>query len=110
VPLKKKYGDDDYQQFRADLSHYITQIMLGAASCDRSMSIPLLENSRGKIKTYIHHLRDAIKNTNLPAAKKTELHKKLDELEDELRRKRIRFATSSHNGHCARYAPALGRI
>jgi hypothetical protein len=91
VPYVRDYEDADYQQFRADLSYYITQIMLAAADSDRSDSVPLLETVRESIHTYIYHLRLAIDKTELPDWKKKRLHKRLNELEAEITRGRVRM-------------------
>lgn len=91
VPEVQNYSDNEYRQFRADLSHYITQIMLASASFDRSNSVPLLDKARQSLRTYIYHLREAIDRTDLPEKKKKRLHKRVDDLEAELSRSRIRF-------------------
>jgi len=92
MPTMRDHDDQNFRQFRHDLTHYITQIMLATADVDRSGSVPLLESTRQTLKTYIFHLRDAIARTNLPDWKKDDLTKKLDELEKELDRRRVRFA------------------
>lgn len=91
MPMFEDHNDARYRQFRHDLTHYITQLMLTTAERDRSNSVPLLDTTRQKLETYIFHLRDAIKNSNLPDSKKDGLYKKLDALERELGRKRLRF-------------------
>jgi DNA-binding transcriptional regulator YbjK len=92
LPLVKNYVEDDYRQFRADLSLYVTQIMLSAADQDRSGSVPLVDKTRQGLHTYVFHLREAIGNTDLPDAKKERLNKLLDDLERELKRSRVRIA------------------
>jgi galactokinase len=91
MPLMVNYKNEDYRQFRHDLSGYITQIMLNAADVDRSNSVPLLEERRQSLRTYVHHLREAIDQSDLPDRKKKRLHKRLDDLEQELTRGRIRY-------------------
>jgi hypothetical protein len=91
MPTLKNHNNENYRQFRADLTHYITQIMLTTADRDRSTSVPLLDNTRQSIATYVVHLREAIDHTDLPDKKKANLHKLLDSFEKELERKRVRF-------------------
>jgi hypothetical protein len=92
MPTIEDHDDRNYRQFRHDLTHYITQIMLTTADRDRSGSVPLREETRQSLQTYIFHLREAIDRTNLPDWKKVELNKKLDDLEKELGRRRVRIA------------------
>jgi hypothetical protein len=92
MPTIEDHGDKDYRQFRHDLTHYITQIMLATADKDRLNSVPLRDDVRQSIRTYIFHLREAISRTDLSDAKKDGLYGKLDELERELDRRRVRVA------------------
>jgi hypothetical protein len=85
------YNENEYRQFRHDLTSYIAQIMLHTADADRASSVPLLDKTKQSLQTYIFHLRRAIDNTDLSADKKKALHEKLDALEKELERKRVRF-------------------
>ena len=91
MPLLKEHTEENYRQCRSDLTHYIAQIMLGLADRERNSSVPLQDNTRQSIKTYVVHLRDAIAKTNLPDEKKAHLHKLLDDFEQELSRKRVRI-------------------
>jgi hypothetical protein len=90
VPLVRNYDDHTYRQFRADLSHCLTQIMLAQAERDRSDSIPLLQKTKQSLHSYIYYLREAIDGTDLPDWKKKRLHKQLNEFESELTRNRFR--------------------
>jgi len=94
MPIVRNYSDEDYRQFRADLSHYITQIMLNAAEADRSQSIPVREETRQSLRTYVYHLRQAIDNTSLPDWRKVRLHDALTKFEQEITRPRIRFGVA----------------
>jgi len=89
MPLLKNYNDEDYRQFRHDLSMYITQIMLNAADADRSNSVPLIEEKRQRLRTYVFHLREAIDKSDLPDWRKDRLHKRLNDLEQELIKPRV---------------------
>jgi len=96
VPRVGKYDEDANKQFRADLSHYITQIMLNAAEEDRSQSIPLREETRQSLRTYVYYLREAIDKTELPDWRRRRLHDVLTKFEEEITRARIRFGVAVH--------------
>lgn len=89
TPLIANYEDSDYRQFRHDLTGYIAQIMFGAADVDRSNSVPLIEERRQSLRTYVFHLREAIDKSDLPDWKKARLHKRLNDLEQELTKPRV---------------------
>ena len=92
MPAVRDYDDNHFRQFRFDLNNYITQISLGQAEQQRTDSLPLPQNSSDKIKTYIFHLRAVIdKAEGITDAKRAALHKRLDALEAELGRKRVRY-------------------
>jgi hypothetical protein len=91
IPTAENYNDDSYRQFRADLNFYLTQMMLGGVEVDRANSVPLREETKQSIRTYIAHLRIAIDATEMAQEKRDRLHKKLDLLENELNRRRVRY-------------------
>jgi hypothetical protein len=91
MPTLARHGDKEYRQFKHDLTHYITQIMLATADKDRLNSVPLRDETRQSVQTYVYHLREAINRSGLSDTKKAALNKKLDELEKELARSRIRL-------------------
>jgi hypothetical protein len=90
-PLIANYQENDYRQFRHDLTSYISQIMFNAADFDRANSAPLIEEKRQSIRTYIYHLREAIDKADLPDWKRKRLHERLNKLEEEISRGRVRF-------------------
>jgi len=91
MALIKNYSEEDYKQFRADLSLYITQIMLHAADRERNETVPLREKTRQSLLTYMFHLREAIENSRLPDWEKARLHERTNELEKEFTRPRVRI-------------------
>src|SRR5438874_1670033 len=76
---------------RADLSHYVAQLMFRATSAEHNDSTVLQEKQKASLREQIQKLRDAIDAASLPEARKVALHERLDALEKELERKRIRF-------------------
>lgn len=94
VPRLANYQDEQYRQFRADLSNYITQIMLSAADYDRSNSVPLRDETKESIRTYLYYLREAIdRDESLSTKTKQRMHERVNDVEAELARPRIRIAT-----------------
>jgi len=92
MPSLRDFDANQFRQFRADLTHYITQIMLSAADQDRSDSVALPTKSTDSIRAYIFHLREAIeKAEHITDAKRAALLRRLDALEAELGRKRVRY-------------------
>lgn len=91
VPLRKNFHWDAYQQFRANLSHYIAQIAFRTATAERNDSAALTDPIRKSVRDHIEELRKAIENSRLSQARKEALLKRLDALEEELGKSRIRF-------------------
>lgn len=92
VPSLRDYSDDDYRQFRSDLNHYITQILLGSSTKD---SVALSDKSKDKIRQYMYNLREAIEQSKLPEDKRDALLKKLESFESELNRRRLNLVEVS---------------
>jgi hypothetical protein len=90
VPRLNEFDSDTHRQFRADLDHYMTQLLLDSSSRARRDSVFISQDLKATIRTYIHHLRDVIEKANdLGEAKREILLRRLEEFEDELGRKRL---------------------
>lgn len=90
VPTVKNFTSEDDRQFRADLDHYITQLILDNSSRARRDSVSMTPDLKSKIRTYIFHLRDVIeKSDDLGKDKREILLRRLREFEDELEKKRV---------------------
>jgi hypothetical protein len=57
VPRHKDYGDPDYRQFRADLDHYITQLLIDNSIRTKKDSVGVLPKTKDKIRQYVYALR-----------------------------------------------------
>lgn len=88
VPRQSNFGDKDYMQFKADLDHYITQLMLDNSIRSRQTSVEILHASKEKIRNYIRELRTCVENGNMPQSKRNALLEKLDRFEKELEKRR----------------------
>jgi hypothetical protein len=90
VPRIKGFDHDDNRQFRADLDHYMTQLILESSSRARRDSVFITTELKDTIRTYIHHLRGLIeKSDDLGSAKREILLRRLTEFERELENKRL---------------------
>lgn len=94
VPRLKEFDADDDRQFRSDLDHYITQLVLDVSSRARRDSVFITPELKTTIRTYIHHLRELIeKSDDLSTEKRELLLRRLAEFEDELNKKRLNLLT-----------------
>ena len=88
VPRHSNFGDQDFRQFKADLDHYITQLMLDNSIRSRQTSVEILPDSKDKIRTYIRELRTCVEKGNMTLSKREALLEKLDRFEKELEKRR----------------------
>ena len=95
VPRIGKYGHDEYRQFLADLDHYLTQVALDNSFRSRGASTVLPPASKDRIRSHLHHLREAIEAANLTDAKKALLQTKITEFEAALERNRFNLLAAT---------------
>lgn len=91
VPTLSAFREEDHRQFRADLDHYLTQLMLDNSIRNKRDSVEILPKSKDRIRTYIHNLRACLEQANMTEAKREALLKKLDQFEQELEKRRLSF-------------------
>jgi hypothetical protein len=90
VPRLKSFGSDEHRQFKADLDHYLTQLLLDNSSRSKRDSVLISPKLKDTIRTYIFHLRDLIdKSDDLDEPKRQELLRHLGKFEAELDKKRL---------------------
>lgn len=89
APYRKNFDVDDYLNFLSDLDHYTTQLVLDRSIRSRAESTALPTVSKDRIRSHLHHLRDAINSSGLNDAQKAALHRKVDEFDAELEKRRI---------------------
>lgn len=82
-------GSEDYRQFKADLDHYMTQLIIDNSIRGRHESVILASELKDRIRTYIHGLKTAIDQSEFPESKRATLFKKLTEFEKELEKRRL---------------------
>lgn len=92
VPRVNKFDSDTYFQLVADLDHYMTQLAFDTSVRSRSDSTSLPEISKDRIRSYLHHLREAIQNSpNFTDAKRDALLKRVAEFEGALDKSRLNY-------------------
>lgn len=90
VPRLKKFDEDTHRQFRSDLDHYLTQLLLDNSSRAKRDSVLMSTELKSKIQSYVYHLRQVIENApDLNSNKKNILLKRLVEFEAELEKPRL---------------------
>jgi hypothetical protein len=90
VPRLDQFDTKIHRQFKADLDHYMTQLLLDNSSRAKRDSVFISPDLKNDIRTYIHHLKEVIERSNdLGEAKRAALLQKLSEFEAELEKKRL---------------------
>jgi hypothetical protein len=89
VPRYQHFGYGDFRQFKADLDHYLAQLVMGNALRMRRDSIKLSNEAKERIRTHLHHIKDHIDKTEMPDAKRSALLAKLAEFEAALEKDRL---------------------
>lgn len=93
VPQRKSFDMRDYDQFRFDLDHYITQLVLDNSLRSKADSVEILPKTKDTIRVYVHTLRECIEKANMTEKKREALLTRLDALEAELEKRRVNMMT-----------------
>lgn len=89
VPARDQFGNHDFQQFKFDTDHYVTQLVLGNSLRARRDSVEILPKTKDTLRGYVSALRDCLEKGNLGDKKREALLKRLDALEAELEKRRV---------------------
>ena len=89
VPQYADYRGSDYKQFKSDLDHYVTQLVIDNSLRSKKTSVAMLPDTKDKIKGYVHGLRDCIEKSSINPQSKTALLTKLEQFEKELEKRRV---------------------
>jgi hypothetical protein len=96
VPKRRNFDSDEYMQLRADLDHYVTQLVLDNSARGRRDSVLITPELKSSIKTYVHHLRELIQHSeDLDPSKREVLLRRLSDFEAELEKKRLNLLAVS---------------
>jgi len=91
VPRHEKFDIDVHRQFKSDLDHYMTQLLVNNSIERKRDSVQLAPKVKDKIRSYVHGLKTAIDNGDFTDSKRARLHKILSEFEAELDKRRLSF-------------------
>jgi hypothetical protein len=90
VPRLKDFGSNEHRQFKADLDHYLTQLLLDNSSRSKRDSVLVPTELKDSIRTYVFHLRKLIESADdLDESKRQVLLRRLSDFEAELAKKRL---------------------
>jgi len=89
VPQYSNFRDGDHRQFKSDLDHYVTQLVLDNSLRSKRDSVEVLPKTKDQLRTYLSGLKQCIEKGNMTDAKREALLKKLDAFEAELEKRRI---------------------
>jgi hypothetical protein len=90
VPRATKFNSDIYREFRSDLDHYLTQLLLSNSARAKRDSVLLSAEFKTTIHSYVANLRNLIEtNKEIADSKRRELLKHLADFEAALEKKRL---------------------
>lgn len=89
VPQYSNFRDADHRQFKSDLDHYLTQLILDNSLRSKKDSVEVLPKTKDQLRTYLSGLKQCVENGNMSDAKREALLKKLDAFEAELEKRRL---------------------
>ncbi|MCW8916212.1 MAG: hypothetical protein OQK24_10210 [Magnetovibrio sp.] len=91
VPQYERYNYAEHRQFKADLDHYITQLLVNNSLRGKRDSVEVPPNLKDKIRVYVNELKAAIDKAEFPDSKRASLHKKLIDFEIALEKNRLSY-------------------
>jgi len=89
LPKASDFDARAYRQFKADLDHYLIQIVAGNAMRVRQDSFALKDDVKRRIRAHLHHIREQIHAAGLSDARRDALIKRIEEFEKALEKDRI---------------------
>jgi hypothetical protein len=89
VPHYSNFRDADHRQFKSDLDHYVTHLILDNSLRSKKDSVEVLPKTKDQLRTYLSGLKQCVENGHMTDAKREALLKKLDAFEAELEKRRL---------------------
>lgn len=89
VPVRTQFSSADYEQFKCDLDHYLTQLLLDNSIRTRSERASVSETTRQKIRNYLNAIKTQIDEADMPESRRAALRDKLAEFETMLDKTRV---------------------
>jgi len=95
LPTIKSASYEDHRQFKSDLDHYMTQIVIDSSFRNKSDSTELFEETRSKLRSYLHKIKECIDNSDIEEPRKSKLLGKIADFEKILEKRRLSFLEAS---------------
>lgn len=89
LPRIEDFKSDHYIQFKSDLDHYITQLVIDNSLKGKKDSVAIFPKSKDSIRQYVFGLRECVEKSNMSEAKREALLAKLAQFEAELEKSRV---------------------
>jgi hypothetical protein len=89
MPRIADFGEKEYTQFKSDLDHYMTQIVLNATMRRRSDSVELGQDAKTRIRNYLNAMKQVIDTSQFSDSQKKNLLQKIAEFEKALDGRRL---------------------
>ena len=92
LPKRVGYQGDEWQEFKADLDHFLVQHLNTRMRRNRRESISLGDDFKEQIRTHLHHIKVQIDRSGLPESRRSALHVRLAEFEKALEKGHMSLA------------------
>lgn len=89
VPRFDSFNLNIHRQFKADLDHYITQLVVDNSLRTKRDATSIPPKIKERLQAYVNALREAIDASQLTDTKRAVLYEKLNAFEAELERRRL---------------------
>lgn len=89
VPRYDDFTSNMHRQLKADIDHFMTQLVVGNTLRNRRDSIKLGETAKESIRTHLHHVKVHLDKSTMPEPKRAALRAKLAEFEAALDKDRL---------------------
>ena len=89
LPSRGDFDDNAFTSFKADVDHFVTQLMVTRAQRRRQDSVILYTSLREDIRAKFHGLKTAVDKSGFHDSRKASLHAKLREFEGLLDKGRL---------------------
>ena len=91
MPQQNSFDHQNWRQFKSDLDHYVTQLLLNDPEIELENSVALTPDLKAHIRTYVLAIKVEVEKANLSKDLRDKMLKKLEEFEALLEERRISF-------------------
>jgi hypothetical protein len=89
MPKTDPFHESDFNEFKAELDHYMTQMALDNSIRGKRDAVELPSSTKDKIRSYIHQLKLLVDKLNVPDRDKNRLRQSIEEFEKALDGRRL---------------------